>query len=106
MIVQVNDKLCAVGSDGGIDIVVSVTASGRIKLSNGKYLNPDLSIRSPSRWGPYEYRIPTSEDFRKYRRRVNATELDRASRMVREYTDEQIQKIADCIREVTGGTGE
>ena len=105
MIVQVNDKLCC-DSRAGIyfSLVESITPSGWLKLTNGTYLNPDLSIRGASSFGPHAYRIPTSEDFRHYERRVNATELDRASRMVREYTDEQLQEIADCIREVTGGS--
>lgn len=107
MIVQVNDKLCC---DANIGVyfssVKAITPAGWIKLENGSLLNPDLSIRGAGQYGPFRYRVPTSDDFKKYRRRVNATELDRASRMVREYTDEQLQKIADCIREVTAGGSE
>ena len=103
--IEVNDTLCC-DSRAGIYFsrVESTTPSGWLKLTNGTYLNPDLSIRGASDYGPHSYRIPTSEDWRHHRRSVNATELDRASRMVREYTDEQLQAIANCIREVTGGS--
>ena len=102
--IQVNDKLCCDTSTGiCFTTVLAVSPSGRITLANGHVLNGDMSVRSQKSLWHFDYRIPTADDFRKHRRRVNATELDRASRMVREYTDEQLQKIADCIREVTAG---
>jgi len=107
MIVQVNDKLCC-DSNLGVyfSSVKAITPAGWIKLENGSLLNPDLSIRGADKWGPFRYRIPTADDFKKHQRRVNATELERASRMVREYTDDQLQRIADLIRQVTSEDGQ
>jgi hypothetical protein len=104
MIVQVNDPLCF-DTPEGVEFtkVKEVKRKGWILTENGTALNVDILTRPTRDIGFYVLRIPTADDFRKHRRRVNATELDRASRMVREYTDEQLQKIADCIREVTGG---
>lgn len=100
--IQVNDKLCCDTRDGVyFSRVESITPSGRIKLVNGTILNPNLSIRGAGTWGPFYYRIPSNDDFRAAIRRINENELNRAYRLSRKLTYEQLQKIADCIREVT-----
>lgn len=96
--VKVGDKLLIdhrLGSGFDIIEVTRIMPSGRIEAGT-RILNPDLSIRGASKWGPFSARIPTAEDFENHKNKQNLGLISttRFSGLSRE----SIQKIADIIR--------
>lgn len=97
--IKVGDELAfrgGYGRDWSIHKVTAITPSGRIKCG-GYTLDPDLRIRGPKKWGPYEAKLVTAE-IREESERADMLEAVRSKSMAALTTD-QLRRIVAIIDE-------
>ena len=99
--VKVGDELAfrgCYGREWSIFKVTGITPTGRIKC--GHYtLDPNLRIRGPQKWGPYEAKSVTPE-IREASDRADMLEvLQRKARSMAALTTDQLRRIVAILDE-------
>ena len=98
--IKVGDELAFRGgyrSDWHICKVTAITPSGRIKCGDAYTLDPNLRIRGPQKWGPYEAKLVTPE-IRELSERADMLEaIQRRSKP--SLTTDQLRRIVAILDE-------
>lgn len=100
--IKVGDELAFRGgyrSDWHICKVTAITPSGRIKCGDAYTLDPDLRIRGPQKWGPYEAKLVT-EEIREASDRADMLDtIQRRSQSMTTLTTDQLRRIVAILDE-------